>query len=228
MSCPLPDTFEQALLQAQRAVRNAVEAGRTRLQVEIQTGRKSATAITRPLLDVLPQPVLAVSGTGIADYAYTLWGETLYKLLNISEREFIGNSWRSLVLMDASSIDVDEVQIYAERARTGDKVLLMVNNWPEGPGLTGVGRGKESLRTAFRSTVEVAYFLQAFRYRPVVLFRRFPDSWQLWERKQDGFTLVRESQTIFSPNELAAFNERMGPLLAVERFFKGPRFFDSW
>ncbi|BAC91190.1 DUF1995 family protein [Gloeobacter violaceus] len=228
MICPLPETFEQALLQAQRSVRNALEAGRTRLQVEIQTGRKSATAITRPLLDVLPQPLLAVSGTGIADYAYTLWGETPYKLLNISEREFIGNSWRSLVLMDASSIDVDEVQIYAERARVGDKVLMMVNNWPEGPGLTGVGRGKESTRNAFRGSVEVAYFLQAFRYRPVVLFRRFPEPWQLWERKEDRFILVRESQAIFTPRELAAFNERMGPLQAVERFFKGPSFFDNW
>lgn len=113
MSCPLPDTFEQALLQAQRALRNAVEAGHTRLQVEVQTGRRSATDLARPLLDMMPQPLLAVSGTGIADYAFTRWGETPYKILNISERDYIGNNWQTLALIDASSIDVDEVQLYS-------------------------------------------------------------------------------------------------------------------
>ncbi|WP_041244008.1 DUF1995 family protein [Gloeobacter kilaueensis] len=224
----MPDTFEQALLQAQRALRNAVEAGHTRLQVEVQTGRRSATDLARPLLDMMPQPLLAVSGTGIADYAFTRWGETPYKILNISERDYIGNNWQTLALIDASSIDVDEVQLYAERAKAGNKHFLMVNNWPEGPGLTGIGRGKESVRRAFRSTVEVAYFLQAFRYRPVVLFRRFPEAWQIWERQGESFKLARESAQIFSAREIAAFGESVNPLVAVERFFKGPSFFHSW
>lgn len=223
---PLPETFTEALQQAQLAVRNAVAAGHTRLQVEIQTGRCTSVAIAQPILNALPQPLTVVFGTGTADLAYNTWDQVPHKLLNISERDYIGTSWQSLVLVDASSIDVDEVEALAKRA--GTRVFLMINNWPEAPGMTGIGRGRESLRTQFRSTVEVPYFIQAFRYRPVVLFRRYPNPWQLWQEKDGEYQLIESSESLFTPKQLARYSQVPDPLQAVNRFFRGPRFFESW
>lgn len=227
MSESLPNGYNQALRQAAAALGRALEDGRTRVQVEIQCVRRSAVSIARPILNAMPEPLTVVFGTGTADLAYSDWGAVPFRLINISERENIGRDWQAIALLDASSIDVDEVQQYAERA--GDRAFLMINIWPEKPGLIGIGRGKQSVRRNFRQTIEVAYYLQSYRYQEIVLRRSYPDLWQVWQRKGDGYDLMREFAEVPTARELAAFGPKTtNPVAAVERFFRGPRYFETW
>jgi Domain of unknown function (DUF1995) len=223
----LPENYDQAVQQAQLAVRKALQDGKLRLQVEIQSARRSVVFIAQPLMNALPQPLTVVFGTGTADNAYNEWGEVPFQLVNISEREYIGKQWAALALLDASSIDVDEVIQYAESAK--EKAFLMINNWPEAPGLTGIGRGRASVRQRFRETIEVAYFVQAYRYRPIVLYRCYPRPWQVWKQEGNDYTLVKEFEKLPSEKEIFALAPQSGNLVAnVERFFRGPAFFENW
>jgi Domain of unknown function (DUF1995) len=223
----LPENYDQAIQQAQLAVRKALQDGKLRLQVEIQSARRSVVFIAQPIMNALPQPLTVVFGTGTADNAYNEWGEVPFQLVNISERESIGKQWAALALLDASSIDVDEVIQYAESAQ--EKAFLMINNWPEAPGLTGIGRGKASVRQRFRESIEVAYFVQAYRYRPLVLYRCYPKPWQVWKQEGNDYTLVKEFEKLPSKQEVFALAPQNGNLTAnVERFFRGPAFFENW
>jgi hypothetical protein len=223
----LPENYDQAIQQAQLAVRKALQDGKLRLQVEIQSARRSVVFIAQPIMNALPQPLTVVFGTGTADNAYNEWGEVPFQLVNISERESIGKQWAALALLDASSIDVDEVIQYAESAQ--EKAFLMINNWPEAPGMTGIGRGKASVRQRFRESIEVAYFVQAYRYRPLVLYRCYPKPWQVWKQEGNDYTLVKEFEKLPSKQEVFALAPQNGNLTAnVERFFRGPAFFENW
>lgn len=224
MSTSLPQSFDEAIQQAQLAVRLALKDGRTRLQVEIQSTRRSSVGLAQPLTNVVPQPLTVVFGVGNADVAFNTWGEVPHNLLNIGERDFLGDTWQALVLIDASSIDVEEVERYADQAQK--RPFLMINNWPEAPTQTGIGRGSERRRQQFRSTVEVAYFLQAFRYRPAVLFRQYPAPWQIWEGEGE-YRLRAESEQPFTIKDLPS-ERLLNPLRSADLLFRGPLFFRTW
>jgi hypothetical protein len=227
MAQPLPSDFDSALAQAKAALTRALDDGCSRLQIEIQSARRSVVAMARPVLTALPEPLTVVFGTGTADLAFSTWGEVPFNLLNISERQLIGNGWRAIALLDASSIDVDEVEQYAGRA--GTRPFLMINNWPEKPGTLGIGRGAEARRRRFAETIEVVYYLQSYRYTDCVLRRAYPGPWEVWERKSDGYALAREFDVRPTAAQLTAFGPKvLNPLGAVERFFRGPRFYQGW
>jgi Domain of unknown function (DUF1995) len=227
----LPLSFTNFARQARSSLEKALADGQKRLVLDVQTFRKTSPAVLKPLLGELPTPWVGVFGTGNAGLGTLEWGEGKWSLLDSGEAfDYLDRlSWQMLVLMDASAIENQPMQRFWRIA--GDKPLLMVNCWPEAPGVVGLGRGPEKERQRLRDQLTLAYYLQAYRFQPLVIHRAYPDPWQLWRTDTPEPTLVSEQPEPFTPKQLQTLTQKLPQVNVTERFnafWLGPKYFRDW
>ncbi|WP_287128429.1 DUF1995 family protein [Candidatus Cyanaurora vandensis] len=226
----LPLDFTRYAAQARASFALALTDGHQRIAVDVQIFRRTGPALFKPLLLSLPTPWVAIFGTGNAGLGTIEWGEGPWTLLDSGEAlDYLGRiAWETMVLMDASSIENAPMREFWRRA--GAKPLVMVSCWPEAPGVIGLGRGPEKERTLLRDQLTVAYYLQAYRFQPLVVHRAYPGPWELW-LTQDTPQLLHSQDTPFTPTQLQKLSRNQPSVGAKERFqafWAGPSFFQAW
>ena len=230
LSPDLPKTLEEATEQAKVATRAALDAGYSRLQVELQF----------PELKILPvaqqfMPAFADWGSqlrvyfpdaGAAALARRNWGEQLYKIRGIRDlKSELDPDDRLIVFVEPSAVEVQEVEQICQIA--SDRPVVMLNPRLEDVAVVGIGLAARQLRERFLSTFESCYYLQPLE--KAAIFRAFPSSWQVWIEDAEGdYSLLTETPQKPTGEELeqilaaddSAPSRRKGLLASMQEFLR--------
>ena len=191
----LPKTLEEATEQAKAATLAALEAGYSRLQVELQF----------PELKILPvaqqfMPAFAAWGSqlrvyfpdaGAAALARRDWGEQPYTIRGIRDlKSELEPDDRLILFVEPSAVEVLEVEQICQVA--AERPVVMLNPRLEDVAVVGIGLSARQLRERFLSTFESCYYLQPLE--KAAIFRAFPAGWQVWIEDAEGnYSLLAET-----------------------------------
>ncbi len=233
----LPTSLEEAIVQAQDAVRAAVANGIPRLMVELIYPELEAMPVAQQFYPVLQEMGLNFKvyfpDAGAAALARRNWGNPDFVVRGLGELKGQMEADDQLYLfVEPSAIEVSQVEEMCNQA--GDRFVVMLNPRLEDVATIGIGYAGRQLRERFLSTLEPIYYLRPMA--GAVLWRAYPQSWQLWQetpgaayqpvaefdQKPSGETLERVlmGQTAVPTPDGTARSRRGGLLAELQSFLR--------
>ncbi|WP_422661888.1 DUF1995 family protein [Pannus brasiliensis] len=197
----LPNSLEEAILQAKEATRLALSEGLTRLQVEliIPEIALEAQALALDFTSLFESRGsglrVVFPDTGAAMLARRDWGETVFQIGDLGSRfipvdQKISEEDTAYLVVCPSSVEINAVEKLCQLA--GDRPVVLLIPQLEDIAIVGIGYAARQLRERFLSTLESCYY-----FRPLegaTVFRSYPSSWEVWLEKEDDYELIaRES-----------------------------------
>ncbi|ACK70718.1 conserved hypothetical protein [Gloeothece citriformis PCC 7424] len=198
----VPNSLEATIIQAKEATRLALEEGLGRIQVELVIPEIALSAQTialefTSLLDSYGEGLKVLfPDSGAAALARRDWGETPFKISDLGSRFTpvemkITPEDEAFLVVCPSSIEVQSVAKLCDLA--GDRPVVILIPQLEDVSIVGIGYTARQLRDNFLSTLQSSYYI-----RPLdgaVVLRAYPELWQVWLEKEDGYELIaQESQ----------------------------------
>ncbi|MEO0456817.1 MAG: DUF1995 family protein [Cyanobacteria bacterium P01_A01_bin.114] len=196
MSC-VPTTLEAATDQAKVATKSAIQAGLTRLQVEMVIPELKHQPIAEQFLELFSDLGLRFKvyfpDAGAAALARRDWGEPDFSIRGINEIQGQPNpDDDAFLVVNPSSVEVSDVEKLCGVAL--DRPVILLNPQLEDVATVGIGYAARQLRERFLSQLESCYYL-----RPLdgaVILRSYPQSWQIWKAvdldDETSYTLLTE------------------------------------
>lgn len=215
-----PNTLDDAIAQAQTATQSALEAGYTRLQVDILIPELKPMEPAYQYLSMLSHHGAALkvffTDAGAAALARRDWADVSYNIQSIDIQgtrqttpvdQLVLPDDQAFVFVSPSAVEVELVEQLANAA--GDRPVILFMPRLEDVSIVGIGFSARKLRERFLNTIEPCYYLKPLE--AVVLLRSYPSQWQVWLEKEDGYTLIAEEQQKPSLERLdEIFTETMG------------------
>ncbi|MGA9378706.1 MAG: DUF1995 family protein [Phormidium sp.] len=209
----LPNTLEEAIVQAKQATLAAIADGQTRIQVEMVFPEIALQAQLiawefLPVFDNLPtfqpsedaeaktrpQVKIFFPDAGAAALARRDWGKDIpYKLEDIGlgrlpVQDKIAPEDDVFLLVDPSSVEVGEVEKICNAV--GDRPVILLNPHLEDAGTVGIGYSTRQLRERFLSTLFSCYYVRPLQ--GAAIFRCYPGIWQVWLENNGEYQLLME------------------------------------
>lgn len=176
----IPKSLSAATEQAMAATQAALQAGLTRIQVEMVIPELKHQPIARQFLEIFsPQPQLKVffPDAGAAALARRDWENPEFVIRGIGElAEPVAAEDDLYLLVNPSSIEVAAVESLCNQA--ADRPVILLNPHMEDIAVVGIGYAARQLRDRFLSQIESVYYL-----RPLdgaAIYRCYPGPWQIW------------------------------------------------
>lgn len=201
----VPDSIETAVDQAQVATRAAIQAGVSRIVVDLNIPELKAMPIAAqfyPLLMELELPFkMFFPDAGAAALARRDWNNPEFSIRGINEfKGRLEPDDEACLIIEPSAVEVTDVEALCNEA-TG-KYVIMLNPKLEDIAVVGIGYAARQLRDRFLSTLETAYYLQPLE--GATLLRIYPGPWQVWgETADDTYELLGEFPTKPSAEAIA-------------------------
>lgn len=190
----IPKSLEEATEQAKVATQAAIEAGLTRLTVEMVIPELKQQPIAEQFLQVLQAMGLQFKvyfpDAGAAALAKRDWGDPDFTIRGINEHKAnIEPDDEAFLLVNPSSVEVGDVEKTCEAAM--DRPVVLLNPQLEDVSIVGIGYAARQLRERFLSTLEPIYYLRPME--GACVFRCYPQTWQIWkETAPNDYELVTE------------------------------------
>ncbi|XHL97954.1 MAG: DUF1995 family protein [Microcoleus anatoxicus] len=217
----LPKDLNEAIAQSRTATSAALSDGKTLLQVElvfpeIALQAQSIAAQFVPEFEEMYSGVKVLfPDTGAAALARRDWGKTEFKVTDLGSsrtpvedkiepagksRSGRSSSSRKIVhkiepedqlflLVNPAAVEVPQVEKLYIAA--GDRPVIILNPRLEDVATIGIGYAGRQLRDRFLNKIESCYYIRALE--SAVLFRCYPQSWQVWLSKNDDYELISET-----------------------------------
>ncbi|NEQ21772.1 MAG: DUF1995 family protein [Microcoleus sp. SIO2G3] len=193
----LPNSLEEAIAQSREATLAAVEAGRTRLSVNLQFPELKEMPVARQFLPVFEQlgiqPKILFADTGAAALARRDWADVPFEIDDVGtsrtpvERK-IQPEDEAFLLVAPSAVEVAQVEKMANLA--GDRPFILLNPQLEDVSIVGIGYAARQLRDRFLGTIESCYYLRPLQ--GAAILRAYPSLWQVWLETNDEYQLIAE------------------------------------
>lgn len=190
----LPNSIDEVLAQAKMATTAALKDGYHRLQVEILIPELK---VQDPAYQFIP--VFAEYGShlkvyfpdpGAAALARRDWGETPYVVRGMTEpKGKIQPEDQIFLFIEPSAVEVNDLEKMCEQA--GDRPVVLFIPKLESITTIGIGYAARQLRQRFISTFESCYYIRPLE--GAALFRCYPNPWQVWLEKEEGYELISET-----------------------------------
>ncbi|AFZ42769.1 protein of unknown function DUF1995 [Halothece sp. PCC 7418] len=189
-----PVTLESAIAQAKQSTLTALEAGLTRLQVELRIpeialqGEKIAKEFADLLEDDYGSGLKVLfPDTGAAALARRNWADVSFQVNDLGSRNTpiekkVSEDDQMFLLVSPSAVEVQKVEKLCNLA--GDRPVILLIPQLEDVATVGIGYAARQLRERFLSTLESCYYLQPLE--EAALLKRYPSSWQLWIEKGEN------------------------------------------
>ena len=192
-SVPLPNDAAEAAAQALTAAQSALEAGLTRIQVELKIPELKIQPIAKDFIagfeDYGDRLRIFFPDAGAAALARRDWGETAFAIRGINDvKADIQDSEELFIFVEPSAVEVREVEKLCEQA--GDRPVIFLNPALEDVATIGIGYAGRQLRERFLSQIESCYYIRPLD--AAALFRCYPDEWQLWLEKEDTYEKIAD------------------------------------
>jgi hypothetical protein len=192
----LPDTLEDATTQAIAATVAAIEAGFSRLIVDIRFAELKPMPIAydfalqfNKLYGENWQALFADAGA--AALAKHEWADLEVSMRGVNEgRAAIRPEDKAFLLVAPSSVEVDRVEKLLQLA--GDRPFVLLNPRLENTEV-GIGLTARKLRDRFFNTFETCYYIQPLR-EGAALWRNYPQAWQVWQPGDEGMKMILEQE----------------------------------
>jgi hypothetical protein len=195
----LPNTLDDAIAQAKEATKIAVNAGCTRLQVdlvfpEIALQAQSIAQQFIPIFDELGiVPKVFFPDTGAAALAKRDWGEVGFIIDDVGTsrtpaEQKIKPEDEGFLLVAPSAVEVAQVEKLSNLA--GDRPFILLNPQLEDVSVVGIGYAARQLRDRFLGTIETCYYLRPLE--GAAILRSYPSLWQVWLETDEQYQLITE------------------------------------
>ena len=229
----IPASITEATEQAMAATEAAIASGLTRIQVEMVIPELKQQPIARQFLQVFETLGLQVRvyfpDAGAAALAKRDWGNPDFAIRGIGER--VGDLSAddgAILIVCPSAVEVEAVEKVCQQAL--DRPVVLLNPQLENIATIGIGYAGRQLRERFLSTLETAYHVRPLE--GVVVLRRYPAPWQIWQGEENAQELVTElnqkpsgeqiDRIIYgeTEDETAAKPPKRGLLAELQQFFR--------
>jgi hypothetical protein len=190
----IPTTLEEAIAQSRSATQAAIQNGVPRMMVEFVYPELKVMPVAEQFYPALQDMGLTFKmyfpDAGAAALARRNWGDIDFVARGIGELQGeMEPDDNAYIFVEPSSVEVTQVEEMCNEA--GDKFIIMLNPRLEDVATIGIGYAGRQLRERFLSTLESVYYLRPMQ--GAVLFRCYPDPWQVWQETSDGeYTLLAE------------------------------------
>lgn len=189
----IPKTLEDAIAQAREATQAAIAAGKPRLLVEFVYPELKVMPVAEAFFPLFQEMGLTFKvffpDAGAAALAKRDWNNPDFTIRGIGElKAQIEPDDEAFLFVEPSSVEVNTVEGMCNQAI--GRPVVMLQPRLEDVSTIGIGYAGRQLRERFLSTLESAYYL-----RPMdgsVLFRCFPDPWQIWAETESDYELLAE------------------------------------
>lgn len=196
----LPKDLNEAIAQSRTATSAALSDGKTLLQVElvfpeIALQAQSIAAQFVPEFEEMYSGVKVLfPDTGAAALARRDWGKTEFKVTDLGSsrtpvEDKIEPEDQLFLLVNPAAVEVPQVEKLYIAA--GDRPVIILNPRLEDVATIGIGYAGRQLRDRFLNKIESCYYIRALEN--AVLFRCYPQSWQVWLSKNDDYELISET-----------------------------------
>lgn len=198
----VPNSLEEAVIQAKDAAKLALEAGVKRIQIEliIPEIALQAQALALEFISLFEGQESGLKilfpDTGSAALARRDWGEAPFRVTDLGSRftsveTKVSDEDEGFLLVSPSSVEVGIVEKLCELA--GDRPVILLIPQLEDVSIVGIGYTARQLRERFLSTLESAYY-----FRPIqgaAILRSYPSQWEVYLERETGYELIaQESQ----------------------------------
>jgi hypothetical protein len=197
----LPNTLEEAIAQAQTATQAALEAGYTRLQVELLFPELKAMPVAQQFVqaftDLGEHFKVFFTDAGASALAQRDWGTVPFQMRSLdvagtrqttSVEEQVDPDDRLFLFVAPSSVEIMPVEQICNAA--GERPAVLLNPRLEDAGTVGIGYAGRQLRNRFLNTFEPCYYLRPLEQ--AALFRCYPSPWQIWLEQSGNYSLIAE------------------------------------
>jgi hypothetical protein len=197
----IPSSLEEAIEQAKVAVKQALESGCGRIQIEfvIPEIALQAQSLALQFTSLFAEDEAGLRvlfpDTGAAALARRDWGETAFKISDLGSRfipveKKISDEDRVFLVVCPSAVEVAAVESLCNLA--GDRPVVLLIPQLEDVAVVGIGYAARQLRDRFISTLESAYYLRPLEGAAV--WRSYPSLWQVWLEKEEGYEMIAEER----------------------------------
>lgn len=188
----IPTTIPIATEQAKTATRAALDAGVSRLQIEMVIPELKQQPIAEQFLDLFngQQFKVLFPDAGAAALARRDWENPDFVIRGLGELVQTVDPEDDLYLVvNPSAVEVAKVEALCNEAL--DQPVVLLNPQLEDVAVVGIGYAARQLRDRFLSQIETCYYV-----RPVdqgVVYRAYPGPWQIWrETAPDEYEHVQD------------------------------------
>jgi Domain of unknown function (DUF1995) len=199
----LPNSIEDATLQAIAASFAAIDQGYKRLLVDMRFLELKPLPIARYFAEAFQERYgqawqALFADAGSAALAKRDWSDLDVSMRGVNEgRAAIRPEDEAFLLVAPSSIEVDRVEKLLQLA--GDRPFILLNPRLENSEV-GLGLSARKMRDRFLATFEVSYYVQSLEQG--ALWRCYPQPWQVWQQDEVGMLMLAESEQRPSGDDL--------------------------
>lgn len=194
-----PKSLEEAVAQAQKATKAAIDDGYTRVQIEliIPEIALQAQALAREFTSIFSEDDSGLKvmfpDTGAAALARRDWGDVPFQVTDLGSRftpieTLINSEDRVFLLVSPSAVEVERVEKLCNLA--GDRPVVLLIPQLEDISIVGIGYAARQMRERFISTLYSCYYLRPLEEAAV--FRCHPSAWQIWLEKEEDYEFATE------------------------------------
>ncbi len=188
----IPTTIPAATEQAKLATKAALDAGISRLQIEMAIPELKQQPIAEQFLELFSdwQFKVLFPDAGAAALARRDWGNPDLTIRGLGELvQTVDPEDELYLVVNPSAVEVSKVEALCNEALAQSVVLL--NPQLEDVAVVGIGYAARQLRDRFLSQIETCYYV-----RPIdqgVVYRAYPGPWQIWrETAPDEYEHVQD------------------------------------
>ncbi|MBL1208204.1 DUF1995 family protein [Geminocystis sp. GBBB08] len=189
----LPETLEDAILQAKSALKVALDSGCNRITVDLVIPEIALKAqylafeFAKLFEDEYGMSLkVFFTDTGAAALARREWGETAFQVTDIGSSRTpvdlkISETDKLFLVVSPCSIEVSLVERLCNLA--SDRPVILLTPQLEDISIVGIGYAARQLRERFLSILESCYY-----FRPLesaVVIRSYPNLWEIWQQKKE-------------------------------------------
>jgi hypothetical protein len=200
----LPNTLEDAIVQAQAATQAAIAAGYQRLSVELLFPELKAMPVAQQFVQAFTQYSgglkVFFTDAGTAAWAKQHWDDAGVKFASVdvtgqrqtsTVEEQIEDSDQLYIFVAPTAVEVGPVEKICDAV--GDRPIILLNPRLEDVAVVGIGYAGRQLRERFLVTIEPAYYLRPLD-DTIALMRNYPNPWQLWLEQQSHWSMIAEER----------------------------------
>ena len=181
----IPQDLAEAIAQARTATTAALDAGLTRIQVELVLPELKVMPVAEAFLEALApwgdRVKILFPDAGAAALARRDWGDLPYKMTDVGSGRTpmtgkIQPEDAIFLFIEPSAVEVTQVEQLCQEA--ADRPVIFLNPRMEDLAVIGIGYAGRQLRDRFLSTITTAYYLRPLEGAAVR--RAFPEQWEVW------------------------------------------------
>jgi hypothetical protein len=199
----LPNSLEDAIVQAQVSTAEALKAGYPRVSIELLFPELKTMPVAQQFAQAFesygPGLKIFFTDAGTAAWAKQAWSGINCKVGSLdvagsrqttTVEEQIEDEDQIYLFVSPTAVEIGPVEQICNAA--GDRPVILLNPRLEDVAIIGIGYAARQIRDRFINTIEPCYYLRPLD-ESLALTRMYPAPWQLWVESAGNWQATSEA-----------------------------------